>query len=186
MAFAVDKKKWLEVNSKRTGIPVDQLERAFRDELEGKNSVNDPLEIPDIMFAHYKYSYGKQSRFFREIRDNKRIYGTKCTKCGRVYCPPRADCSLCYEPAEWVPLSGEGVIVTATVVHYGTSLFRHKTPFVYAYIKLDGADTILPQNVILNDVSQAKPGMRVKAVFMEQRNGLLSDFYFEPISSQKS
>lgn len=181
MVTSLDKQKWLALNSQRTGIPAELLERAFRDELEGKRGLDDPLEIPDVMTVYYKYSYGQQSRFFREIRDNQRILGSKCTHCGRVYCPPRAACSLCYEPTEWVPLSGEGVIVTATVVHYATSLFRDKTPFVYAYIKLDGADTILPQNIILDDVTKAKPGLRVKAMFVEHRSGLLSDFYFVPI-----
>lgn len=174
----LDKAHWLKENSERTGIPEELLEKTFEEELKGKADINSPLEVPDIMSIRYKYSYGGQSRFFRELRDNARIMGAKCTKCGMVYCPPRTDCSDCYEPTEWVELSNEGTVITRTKVHFSTSQFLSSVPYNCAYIKLDGADTWMFQNI---DAEEINPGDRVKAVFREKRTGHMSDFVFKPI-----
>ena len=176
-----DKAHWLKESSERTGIPEDLLEKAFEQELSGDPDINDPLEIPDIMCIRYKYSYGQQSRFFRELRDNARIMGAKCTKCGMVYCPPRANCSECYAPTEWVPVSNEGTVITCTQVHFSTSQFLSNVPYNCAYIKLDGADTWMFQNI---DAKEVKPGDRVKAVFREKRTGHISDFVFKPVKDK--
>jgi uncharacterized OB-fold protein len=176
--MGINKKEWLKENSERTGIPEKQLEETFKEELEGSPDINAPLEVPDIMKIRYKYSYGQQSRFFRELRDNAKIIGGKCTKCGYVYCPPRASCSECYEPTEWVEVSSEGTVITCTKVHFSTSQFLSSVPYNCAYIKLDGADTWMFQNI---DAEEVKPGDRVKAVFRENRTGHMSDFVFKPI-----
>jgi uncharacterized OB-fold protein len=176
---AFDKNRWLEESSRRTGIAPDLLEKAFRDELEGKWEIDHPLEIPDRMSITYRYSYGRQSRFFRELRDNARLMGAKCPQCGVVYCPPRSDCSNCYVETEWVPLSGEGVIEGCTTVYYGTSDHIGKVPFVCAFVKLDGADFFIWQFIDADDITKVKPGARVKAAFKEHRSGLVTDFIFK-------
>lgn len=168
---------WLQENSKRTGIPAELLRKAFQEELEGVRDIDAPLEVPDVMAIRYKYSYGQQSRFFRELRDNRRIMGARCAKCGLVYCPARAHCSDCYVPTEWVPLGSEGTVIVCTTVHFSTSAFLKNVPYNCAYIKLDGADTWLFHNI---DAKEIRPGMRVKAVFRENRGGLMSDFVFVP------
>ena len=174
----LDKKVWLKENSQRTGIPEELLAKTFEGELDGKPDINDPLEVPDIISIRYKYSYGQQSRFFRELRDNARIMGGKCKKCGTVYCPPRAACSECYEPTEWVEVSNQGTVITCTKVHFSTSQFLSSVPYNCAYIQLDGADTWMFQNI---DAEQVKPGDRVKAEFREHRTGHMSDFVFKLI-----
>jgi uncharacterized OB-fold protein len=152
----------------------------------GKDSIEPPFEIPDRIDMNYRYSYGGVSRFFRELKENGRIFGSRCSKCRKVYLPPRINCSSCYKPTRWVPLGNEGTIVTCTIVYYATSRFFSKTPFVCAYIKLDGADTLLLQNVIMDDVTSAHLGMRVRAVFKEERKGEISDFYFVPLKEDSS
>lgn len=176
-----EREKWYKYFHKKFGIPMKYLKRDYEDELSGKVSIDEPLEIPDKMDVNYKYSYGQQSRFFRELRDNKKIYGTKCPRCGKVYCPPRAHCSLCYEPAEWVPLEGTGVITACTVQYYTTSAFIKKLPFICAYVKLDGTDFIMMTNMEVEDVSKIKIGTRVKAYFRDERHGTITDVYFRPI-----
>ena len=50
----------------------------------------------------YRYSIGKLAvKFFEELKENKRIMGSKCKKCGKVHFPPRA---VCADPAT-LPLS---------------------------------------------------------------------------------
>lgn len=175
------KEKWYAHFSNKYGIPVEHLKREFEAELDAKNPIDSPLEIPDKMEIFFKYSYGGQSRFFRELRENKRILGAKCAKCGKVYCPPRADCHICYEPTEWVELSGNGTIVSFTIQYYTTSVFIKKVPFIVCYIKLDGTDSLLIANMEMDDVQKCRPGMRVEAVFRDERHGTITDFFFRPI-----
>jgi len=175
-----DAHKWYERNGARVGVPGEKMRKYFSQELENWKDIGAPLEFPDKIEIFYKYTYGGQSRFFREIRENKKLYGSKCRKCGKVFCPPRQDCNRCYEKTEWVPLSGEGTVVTCCSVHFTNSSFIKKIPFICALIQLDGTDFLMINNIEMDDISQAKPGMRVKAVFREERDGAITDFYFEP------
>jgi len=175
-------REWYKFFSEKYQIPVEQLKKEFQDELDGKNPVDAPLEIPDRMEVFFKYSYGKQSRFFRELRMHQRILGSKCPQCRRVYLPPRADCSLCYRPTSWVKLSGKGTVIACTIQHFSTSAFIKKVPFICAYIRLDGTDSLLMTNMEMDDPSRARPGMRVKAEFRKNRYGIITDFYFRPLT----
>ncbi len=177
----LDKKDWLSYFSNKIGVGEEKLEKAFGEELKGGQDLDTPLEVPDRMSITYKYTFGGQSRFFRELRDNGRIMGTKCISCGISFCPPRSNCSNCYGDMEWIPLSGEGIVEGSTVVHFGTSEHVGKVPFVCAFIKLDGADFFMWHMIETDDVDSIKPGTRVKACFKEKRYGLMSDFIFKAI-----
>ncbi len=125
-------------------------------------------------------TYG--SKFLTEIRDNKKLWGVKCPKCGKVYVPPRRVCGPCYvEMDELVPVSDEGQLITFTIVSFGfldPSTGREKpVPYGYAVIQLDGADSYFLHYVDETDPTKLKAGMRVKAVFVEdgQRTGSLLD-----------
>jgi len=172
---------WVERNAKRIGVDPEKLKQAFREQFETEQSIDAPFDVPDRWIATYRYSYGGQSRFFREILFNKRLYGTRCPECGRVYCPPRVHCPHCYEETSWVPISGEGVVESYTTVYFGTSAAVRKFPFICAYIKLDGTDTVICANIEMDDVTKAHVGMRVRAEFKEDRDGMITDFYFKPL-----
>lgn len=139
-------------------------------------------EIRDIIKINYKYSLGGQSKFFLELMNNKKILGTKCTKCGKIWMPPRINCSDCYVPAEWVEVKPTGTIEVSTIVWYTTSAFIKNIPYGTAYIRLDGADTALLQGIFSENLvpSKIKKGKRVRAVFQKERAGKMTDFFFVP------
>ena len=84
--------------------------------------------------------------------------------------------------SEWVELSGEGEVVTFTIVREGTNVTLMDPPFAYAIIRLDGAGTNFLHALGEVDVEKVEEGMRVKAVFSEKRVGLPTDIaYFKPI-----
>ena len=133
----------------------------------------------------YSWQAGETaSYYFTQLRDEKKIWGKKCPKCKKVLTPPRKNCPFCTVPtADWVELTGEGTVDTFTVVHRGTNIHPMKTPFAYAIIKLDGADTGFLHMLGEVDVNKIKEGMRVKAVFAGERVGLPTDIaYFKPVS----
>ena len=173
-----DFEAWAKRGAERIGVPLEDFKKAFSKEAEA--GIDDVLEVPDIWQATYRYSYGGASRFFREIRDNKKLLGSRCPECKKVYCPPRKHCPHCYQETAWVDLPGTGEVVTFTTVQMGTSAFR-RYPFVCAYVKVDGTDSVLCVNLEMEDVKRAEVGMKVKAVFKDQRDGRITDFVFMPV-----
>ena len=114
--------------------------------------------------------------------NNKKLLGTKCTKCGKTWMPPRINCSDCYAHADWVELTQTGTIEVSTIVWYTTSAFIKAIPYAIGFIKLDGAETSLLQGIFSENLvpSKVKKGQRVKAVFLKQREGKMTDFFFVP------
>jgi len=139
-------------------------------------------EIRDIIKINYKYSMGGQSKFFLELMKNKKILGAKCTKCGKIWMPPRINCSDCFVPADWVEVKQTGTIEVSTIVWFTTSAFIKNIPYATGYIKLDGADTALLQGIFSENLvpSKIKKGKRVRAVFQKDREGKMTDFFFVP------
>ena len=145
-------------------------------------------EIEDQIKINYKYSFGGQSRYFLELKNHKKIYGTKCIKCGYVWSPPRINCSKCYAPTEWIPLKDTGTIMVSTIVWYGTSEFLVSIPYGVGYIKIDGADTSMLQEIFSENLvpSKIKKGKKVRAVFLKERKGKATDFFFVPVEEYDS
>ncbi len=150
-------------------------------------SETDIFEAPYSYNGEYLYSYGEISKFFKEVKENKRLFGTRCSKCGKVWMPPRKYCSDCYSPAEWVLLSGRGKVLSCTYCFYAASTEMKLAamvdlPYVLAVIKLDEADTGILHTVVAKDrrPGTIKSGTRVKIAWQEQREGKVSDYYFVP------
>jgi uncharacterized OB-fold protein len=139
-------------------------------------------QIRDRIKIEYCYTMGGQSKFFIELMKNKKLLGTKCTKCGKTWMPPRINCSDCYVPTNWVELNQTGTIQVSTIVWYTTSAFIKAVPYGIGFIKLDGADTALLQGIFSESLvpSKIKKGKRVKAVFNKEREGKMTDFFFVP------
>src|SRR4030042_1504639 len=147
-----------------------------------------PLEIEYTDWKpEYLYSLAEVSRCFREMIDNKKLLGSKCPECGKVWMPPRGYCPDCYKVTEWVPLSGEGTVMACTYCYFigmsGDLLKYLDVPYVYSLIKLDGADTYMAHGVKPKGqkMGEIQTGSRVKGVFREKRRGTIADFYFVPI-----
>ena len=139
-------------------------------------------QIKDILKIDYRYTMGGQSKFFIELMNNKKLLGTKCTKCGKIWMPPRINCSECYEPAEWVEMKQTGTIDVSTIVWYTTSAFIKAIPYGIGFIRLDGADIAMLQGIFSESLipSKVKKGKKVRAVFQKEREGKMTDFFFVP------
>ncbi|MHA1298860.1 MAG: Zn-ribbon domain-containing OB-fold protein [Candidatus Helarchaeota archaeon] len=144
----------------------------------------DFLEYYDEMVIHYQYSVGELSKFFIEVRDNEKLFGTRCTKCGFGFFPPRINCHKCYAPCEWVELSGKGEVVAGTLAHFGVSNFTDTVPITIAFIKMDEMDMAIRHTIILGaedkKMENIAKGTKVKVQFKpkNEREGKVTDFYF--------
>ncbi len=129
----------------------------------------------------FHYSAGRfVSRFLVELRDNAKIIGVKCPKCGTVYAPPKELCDPCFtvmsEPVEVGP---GGTIKNCTTLHAAfcdpeTGETR-PVPYAFGNVQLDGADTLIQNYLVADDLSQIKVGARVEIEFAEKRIGKMID-----------
>jgi uncharacterized OB-fold protein len=134
-------------------------------------SITCMADMPYSYHAGYYYS-----RFLKELRDNKRIVGVKCPGCGKVYVPPRIVCRDCFvRMEEYVTVTSEGTLLAYTVTNFvytdTTTGEPKKIPYTAAYVKLDGADSNIVHCLDETDETKIKAGMRVRAVFSEERTG---------------
>ncbi len=133
----------------------------------------------------YTWTVGRTlSKFYCLLRDHAQIWGNRCPSCNKVFVPPKVKCLYCYKDIfDWVELPGTGVLETFTVVHYEEpALHPKKAPIIYGVIKMDGADTGMVHLVDEVEPDQVKVGMRMEAVFAEEREGNIFDIkYFRPV-----
>ena len=104
----------------------------------------EPLTIDGRWDIPYRHTAGKAAtRFFRELKENKRIVGVRCPSCRRVLVPPRGFCERCFVPVDdWVEVEDKGTLTTFTIV-YAQFTSLPPPPYCVGIIKLDGADLSL-------------------------------------------
>lgn len=132
------------------------------------------------MEAQYVYTSGiAGDKFFTELKKGK-ILATKCSKCGKVFLPPRMYCEDCFcELTEWIEVPNKGTVETFTVVHVDKDENPLEIPEVRAFIRMEGTDggfvhklNIPPESVEI--------GIPVKAVFKKEkeREGRITDIQY--------
>jgi hypothetical protein len=166
--------KWNVVGYKiiegNKGHRTDKLERARY------MLVNRPW---DVMYEH---SYGLVSRFFEGLME-KKLLGTKCPKCGDVFCPPRAHCwrNKCkLTETEWIDMPMHGILHCFTVLGFAGEAFLSDLPFILAYVRIDGANTMIAGRLIGMDPEDVECDMKVSIKFVEHPAGNPMDIYFVP------
>ena len=143
--------------------------------------------IEGKMALPYQYYAGAVgSKFIVSLRDDKQILGVRCERCNKTFVPPRQTCERCFAPLtdHWVQIEPTGEVTGFTVVRYAEPYQPKEPPYVLALIKLDGADTPITHLLDCGDVRNARVGMRVRAVFAEERkDNILAIAHFEEIKS---
>ena len=141
-------------------------------------------EVWNITYTH---ALGETaSKFFTELRDNKKILGKRDAKSGRVLVPPRAFSDQTLEPTtDWVEVGPGGAIETFTIV-YEPFQNLPEPPYAFGFVMLDGADTAIGgffRGVELSNSAKAAEklavGSRVMTKFADERIGDITDFWFE-------
>lgn len=153
------------------------------------------VDEPVIVEGHWDFGYSyyagaAASRFFNELRCNRRIMGTHCPGCDRVLVPARGFCDACYvETDEWREVGSEGTLENFTIL---TSSFKGlpEPPLVVGYVTLDGASSAMlnaVRGVDLTDFDRAGAFLltrpRVRVVFAPECQGRITDFSFELVMS---
>lgn len=149
----------------------------------------DYLITNDAMFTFYERSKGELSPFFLAIKDEGRILGCRCTKCGIIRVPPfLTTCPDCdFAPTELVEVEQVGkMLSTPPITYFATSMFLHMAPFGRGRVILNGGDTALSVN-IYTTTGILVPGLvkkdtEVKVIFRDKRIGEITDIFCVPTS----
>lgn len=132
-----------------------------------------------------RYTYGLAGeRFFRTIKDEGRLLGTRCSSCERTYVPAMLYCERCMDSLdEWVDVGKVGEVHTFTLLYKNYDGSELIDPEIVAFISLgDGG--------IVHHIGEVTPeqveiGMQVEVVFkpIEEREGSILDIkHFKPVS----
>jgi 3-hydroxybutyryl-CoA dehydratase len=147
-------------------------------------SDKDSFVVEGKLALPYKYFAGRTgSKFIIGLRDQKKILGTRCKKCNKVYVPPRLTCEkhVTEKCDEWVELPGTGTVANFTVVRYAEPHQPVKPPYIVALIKLDGADCALAHIVKGAAPSEMRVGMKVKPIFAKESTSTITEIdHFAP------
>jgi len=132
----------------------------------------------------YRWWVGETgSRFLVALRDERRILGTRCPVCDKVFVPPRKACGQCFHPEmEWREVGPEGELTTHTIPRYRESIHPLAAPFAFGIVRLDGADTGFTHLLGEYREEDLRSGLRVEAVFRDAQEGNVLDIcYFRPV-----
>lgn len=146
--------------------------------------------IETMVRLPYRLAYGETwTRFFEGMKE-KKLLGTKCHQCNRVLVPARTFCPRCFvDMDEWVECSQEGTLIAWCLTNYRYFAQPIEPPFISALIRLDETDVNflhLLGGFEMDDIEsvrkRVKNGMRVRAVWEEERTGNILDLcYFTPV-----
>jgi len=136
--------------------------------------------------AEFDFWVGLVMDKFYDGLQNKQFIGTKCSKCGKVFLPPRNRCGDCFAKAEeFVELPETGVVKNFTVSNYNVTerrIRKAKEPNMVGLIQIDGADTAMVAPILNTNPDDLIEGMKVKVVWAKSIKGHPDDIAgFEPV-----
>lgn len=120
----------------------------------------------------------------------KKILGSLCKGCGRVYVPPREFCGRCFEKIEEKvivsnygkllaflvsPPLQKGKIMIAGMDVVAMGILREGETVILGIVQFDGSSSKMVLPILNTKPENVRVGMRVKAIFAEETRGQLSD-----------
>jgi hypothetical protein len=120
----------------------------------------------------------KVNNFIGYLEQGK-IMGTRCTECGKVFFPPRADCYKCLPGTiEWFEVAGSGKLVSYSRLQFGPVGFEDDLPYCIALVDYGNYKVFgrISAKIAENDINI---GMAMKTRVNELPNGQLN-YVFEP------
>lgn len=114
------------------------------------------------------------ARFWRETPRRYNLGGSRCAVCKTVYFPPRSVCPSCAQHRQSLgrlepfQLSGNGEVVTYSIIHDPAQGFEIEVPYALAIVKtVEGP--MLTGQVVDMDPKEVRIGLKVRATFRKLR-----------------
>jgi uncharacterized OB-fold protein len=122
-----------------------------------------------------------------EIENNQPyLVGTKCSKCGAAFFPPRYICSYCLtdEGVEKARLGNKGTLYSYTVIRVAGKEFN--PPYAFGFVILEPEEIRIPAVLTGFDLDQElKSGTRMEMVIdtlrVDEHGNELVSYKFRPV-----
>jgi uncharacterized OB-fold protein len=112
---------------------------------------------------------------FVDLLDKGRVAGTRCSKCGESYFPPRADCFNCLSgEMEWVEITGTGQLISYSTLIYAPTGFEQDLPYTIALVQFGNSLKLFGRLSQEIKAEEIEIGMKLKAVPIKLPNGRVS------------
>ena len=132
--------------------------------------------------ADFSFWVGQYMDKFYDAFENKKIIGNKCSKCGKVFVPPRKICGECNEiiniNKNWIDLPDTGTLLNFTITYYRVSDRagrKTKNPLTIGMVQIDGSDTAIIYPLLKISPEELEIGMKVSIEWEENPKGNPSD-----------
>jgi uncharacterized protein len=102
---------------------------------------------------------------FLQFLGKGEIMTTKCRGCGKMYFPPRMDCSVCgTSEVDWIAIDKPGKLVAYSMVMYGPTGFENDVPYTVAVIRFQNGLQVFGRINKDVPIDNIKVGMVLKPV----------------------
>ena len=153
--------------------------------------MNEPKEkkitrdMPGSWNVKYKWQFeADMLRKYLAGLKEKKILGTKCPSCGRIYAPPTPRCGRCFEELhELTEVPSQGKVMMYTAVFNTITGQPLDEPKIIGMIQFDGADSWVLGPVMNIKPEKMKTGLHVRVVWAAETKGQLTDIeFYEPVA----
>lgn len=116
------------------------------------------MGYPDLVISRRDYTtyqykaYGRASRYFRALAEERKILATRCPEHG-VFLPPRPFCPDCQTPnMDWIDYTKEPAILkTSSICRFAGQVFIDEVPFILGFVQMGDAKTVMSAVVKLSE-----------------------------------
>ena len=117
--------------------------------------------------------------WFEQYLNEEKLMGSRCSKCGALYVPPRSICQKCHgTKMEWVQMGGMGKLTAFTCIAIGPSSmveegYDRNNPYCTGVVELDESPRVVAriEDVDVHNPENIKIGTPLKVRFLHRGSG---------------
>jgi hypothetical protein len=132
-------------------------------------------------FGKVSFTSETKAAAFVDYLAQGKVMGTVCKACGTRYFPPKMDCPSCENSeTEWVQISGNGTLLSFSVVHYGPAGFEDDAPYTIAVVEFEDGLHVFSRLCKDIKADETKIGMKLKIAAIKLPDDRLSYEFVKP------
>lgn len=145
---------------------------------EEKKAAAETKSVKGAWEVKYRWTFRQDllDRYVAGLKE-KKLLGTRCQKCGRVYVPPKEICGKCFVKIDenWVAVKDRAELINYTVGYTSISGQPYPEPQITGTMRFEGSDSWCLGSIKGVKPEDIKVGMKLKVVWRETPKGQLSD-----------
>ena len=126
-------------------------------------------------FGAVSFATMSKVNHFVNLLEEGKVGGTRCSKCGESFFPPRADCCKCLsDDMEWFEITGPGGLISYSTLIYAPTGFEQDLPYTIALVQFGKNVRVFGRLSKEIKTEEIKVDMKLKIATIELPNGRIS------------